>query len=254
MPSFTTSDGLRIAFHDFGEDAARPPVVLHHGFASSATGNWVASGAVKALTDAGRRVIAVDARGHGRSEKPHDSARYGEARMAKDVSELADHLGLTSFDLVGYSMGAIVSVIVASQEPRVRRLVIGGIGDGVIDMGGVDARVINNVDLAEALEAEDPASVTNPAAAGFRRFAESTGADLRALAAQARAVHKSKIALERITAPSALIVGDRDPLASRPERLAAAVNGAAVTVLPGDHLGVVGHPGFREAIVAFVNM
>ena len=61
MPSFTTSDGLRIVFHEFGEDTSRPPVVLHHGFASSATGNWVASGAVKALTDSGRRVIAVDA-------------------------------------------------------------------------------------------------------------------------------------------------------------------------------------------------
>jgi pimeloyl-ACP methyl ester carboxylesterase len=197
-------------------------------------------------------VIAIDARGHGESEKPHDSAFYGEARMAKDVSELADHLGLTSFDLAGYSMGAIVSVIVASQEPRVRRLVIGGIGDGVVDMGGVDTRVVNNLDLAAALVAEDT-STLSPAVASFRRFAESTGADRHALAAQARAVHKSRIPLDRISAPSALIVGDKDPLASRPERLAAAVNGAVLTVLPGDHLGVVGHPGFREAIVAFVN-
>lgn len=253
MPDFTTSDGLRIAYHLFGEDAARPPVVLHHGFAASAEANWVAPGVVKALTDSGRKVIAIDARGHGDSEKPHDSAFYGEARMARDVSELADHLGLTSFDLVGYSMGAIVSVIVASQEPRVRRLVIGGIGDGVIDMGGVDTRVVNNLDLAAALEAEDPKTITNPATAGFRRFAESTGADRLALAAQARAVHKSRIPMEQITAPSALIVGDKDPLASRPERLAAAVNGAALTVLPGDHLGVVGHEDFRAAIVAFVN-
>lgn len=252
MPSFTTSDGLRIAFHEFGEDDARPPVVLHHGFAASAAANWTAPGVTRALTDSGRRVIAIDARGHGESEKPHDPALYGEARMARDVAELADHLGLTSFDLVGYSMGAIVSVIVASQEPRVRRLVIGGIGDGVVDMGGVDTRVINNLDLAEALTAED-VSKLNPAVASFRRFAESTGADRHALAAQARAVHKSRIALEKITAPSALIVGDKDPLASRPERLAAAVNGAALTVLPGDHLGVVGHEGFRRAIVEFVN-
>ena len=100
-----------------------------------------------ALVADGRRVVAHDARGHGRSDTPHDPARYGEARMALDVAELADHLGLDAFDLVGYSMGGVTAVIVASQERRVRRLVIGGIGSAIVELGGVDTRTLSANEL-----------------------------------------------------------------------------------------------------------
>lgn len=91
--TFTTDDGIRLSFHHWGSDDAGVPVLLRHGLAASMDVNWMATGVVAALVDAGRSVIAVDTRGRGHSDKPHDPQRHGEARMARDMSELLDHLG-----------------------------------------------------------------------------------------------------------------------------------------------------------------
>ncbi len=140
MPIFRSSDGLDIAYHCWGAPGPQPPVVLQHGFIGTARGNWEVPGIVAALVAAGRQAVAPDARGHGASAKPHDPAFYGEARMARDVIELADHLGLGGFDLAGYSMGAVVSLIVGSTGTRVRRLAVGGVGEGG-RLGGAETSV-----------------------------------------------------------------------------------------------------------------
>ena len=251
MPSFTSLDGLTIAYAVWGEDETRPPVVLHHGFSATGIINWKAPGIVDALVAAGRKVAAIDARGHGASDKPHDSAFYGEARMARDVSSLIDHLGVPTIDLAGYSMGAIVSLITASQEPRVRRLVTGGVGEGVVATGGVDTRHVPNQAIVEALLADDPATIAHPAALPFRQFADAIGADRKALAAQASVVHAQPIPLDRITAPTLVTAGDDDPLAVHPERLAAAIPGARSLLVKGDHRAAVADPAFARVIVEF---
>lgn len=248
---FEASDGVGIVWHEWGEAGALPPVVLHHGFGAHGKLNWVPAGVVKALTEAGRRVIAIDARGHGESDKPYDSAFYGEDRMARDVSELIDRLGASQVDLVGYSMGAIVSLICGAREPRIRRLVIGGVGDGILAQGGVDTRVVDNHDIVTALLADDPADIP-PSARGFRLFADATGADRKALAAQAAVVHARRIPLEDIQAPTLVLAGDNDPLASNPQRLAAAIPGAIVRIAPGDHRSVVASKEFVGAIAEFL--
>src|SRR5947209_209425 len=97
----TADDGVDIAVHEFGEGDDRPRVMLQHGFAASSRTNWVLPGVVDALVAAGRRVVAVDARGHGESAKPHDASAYGEARMARDLSTVIDAIGATEVDLVG---------------------------------------------------------------------------------------------------------------------------------------------------------
>jgi len=250
---FKSSDGLRIAYDDEGADSSRPPVVLHHGFAASGFLNWVAPGVVRALVDSGRRVVNIDARGHGRSDKPHDPSFYGEATMAADVSTLIDTLGVDEIDLVGYSMGAIVALIVASREPRVRRLVVGGIGAGVVERGGVDTRALDPKLLIAAMRADDPSTITDQAARQFRAFAESTGADRLALAAQVASVHRQPIALEQISVPTLVLAGRDDQLAVRPQVLASAIPRAQLLVIDGDHLGAVAQPAFAPAIVEFVN-
>jgi pimeloyl-ACP methyl ester carboxylesterase len=250
---FTSSDGLQIAYEDEGSNTSRPPVVLHHGFAASGYLNWVAPGVVGALVSSGRRVVTLDARGHGRSDKPHDTAFYGETKMAADVSTLIDVLGVDEIDLVGYSMGAIVSLIVGSQEPRVRRMVIGGIGAGVVERGGVDTRALKPKELVAALVADDPSTITDRVAKSFRAFADSTGADRLALAAQVASAHRQAIPLDQITAPTLVLVGRDDELAVRPQVLAAAIPGAELLVIDGDHLGAVGKPAFAPAIVEFIN-
>lgn len=251
MPRFTTTDGLSIAYQVWGEDQGQPPIVLHHGFGASGVINWKAPGIIDVLVGAGRKVITIDARGHGTSDKPHDPAFYGEARMARDVSELIDHLGVPAIDLAGYSMGAIVALICASQEPRVRRLVTGGVGEGVVEKGGVDTRHVPNDALVEALLAEDPSTIRHPAAVPFRQFADAIGADRKALAAQASVVHAQPIPLDRITAPTLVTAGDNDPLAVHPDRLAAAIPGARSLLVKGDHRTAVADPAFAQAIAAF---
>ncbi|HEU5150729.1 MAG TPA: alpha/beta fold hydrolase [Iamia sp.] len=256
MARFTTSDGIGIAYRTWGDDAdpaAGPPVLLHHGFIANSQLNWVLPGVVDALVAAGRRVVAHDARGHGRSDTPHDPALYGEARMARDIGELADHLGLTAFDLVGYSMGGVAATITATQEPRVRRLVIGGVGSAVVECGGVDTRVMDRDALADVLEQDEPGPLADPTIAAFRGFVDAVGGDRLALAAQARSVHRTPIALDRITAPTLLLVGADDHLASRPEVLAAAIADCRVVVVPGDHMGALADPAFTPTLVSHLS-
>jgi pimeloyl-ACP methyl ester carboxylesterase len=249
---FTSWDGTQIVYHQWGLAWVEPPVVLHHGFAADAHVNWLYPGIVDALVGAGRHVVAVDARGHGRSAKPHDPAAYGEAQMARDVSALIDRLGVDAVDLVGYSMGAVVALITAAHDPRVRRLVVGGVGAGVVEVGGVDTRVVPDETMRAALEADDPESIGHPDAAAFRAFADVVGGDRRALAAQAAATHQAPIPLERITAPTLVLAGDVDPLAARPEVLARAIPDAGVRTLSGDHFGAVTDPECACAVVEFL--
>lgn len=252
----TTSDGLTLAVHAWdghGPGADAHPVLLHHGFSASAFVEWPRSGLVHALLIAGRRILAVDARGHGQSEKPHDPARYGESRMASDVVDVLDALDLAAVDLVGYSMGSVVSLLVASSHPaRVHRLAVGGVGVGIVEVGGVDTRALSSARLAEALRSRDPASISEPLVRGFREFAEQSGNDLQALAAQADAVHASPLALSRITAPTLVVAGEDDPLAERPGVLVAAIPGARLQMVSGDHAAALLDPRFGASIADFL--
>ena len=253
MPTFQATDGVEIYYQTSEGSAAKPAVLLHHGYIASGHTNWVLPGVVDALQAAGRRVIAIDARGHGRSGKPHDPAFYGEPRMAEDVTTLIDLLAEPVVDLVGYSMGAIVALLAATRDRRVRRLVIGGVGAAVVELGGVDTRVLGAGALREALEAEDPATISNEAAAGFRIFIDAVGGDRAALAAQGARMHAEPIPLDAISAPTLLIAGRRDALAIRPEVLANAIPGAQLQVIDGDHIGAVRDPAFTTALLTFLN-
>jgi pimeloyl-ACP methyl ester carboxylesterase len=252
MNTFVASDGIKLAYQEFGAPGQQPPVLLHHGFSTDGTLNWVLPGIVDALVSRGRHVIVPDARGHGASQKPYDAASYGEDRMARDVSSLLDLLAVDRVDVVGYSMGAIVALIVAANDSRVRRLVTGGIGASAAETGGVDRSAVPGPELIEGLLADNPATITDPQVMAFRAFADASGADRRALAAQAQASHRKPIGLERITIPALVLAGQDDALATRPQVLAAALPDARWKVLAGDHLTVVRNPDFTEAIVSFI--
>jgi len=123
--NYFDSDGINIRYFSDGQGEA---LVLIHGFSGSAETAWINSGVFDALADAGFRVIALDNRGHGGSDKPHDPASYG-VNMAEDVRRLLDHLGLERAHVVGYSMGGKIANTFRSRHPqRVITLTLGGYG------------------------------------------------------------------------------------------------------------------------------
>lgn len=248
MDRFTSFDGVGIAYMTAGEG---PDALLLHGFAADHRVNWLTPGVVDALVAAGRRVIALDARGHGQSDKPHDPAAYENDAMARDARGLLDHLGVTHVDIVGYSMGALVTTRIVPDEPRTRSCVLGGIGGRV--KGGRGFTDEQRAQIAAALEAEDPKAIDRPAWRAFRAFADSTGADRRALAAiQQAATPAARTRLEEFRVPTLVIVGDDDVLAGPAQGLADRIPGAIAKTITGTHLGAVADPEFTRSIVDFV--
>src|SRR5258708_33851677 len=137
--------------------------------------------------------------------------------MVGGCGRLFDSGGGACVDVVGYYMGAIVSLIAASQDERIRRLVVGGVGAGVVELGGVDTRVVARTAIVAALQTQNLSTITNPVAAAFRSLADRVGADREALAAHASSVRTRQIPLRQITAPTLVIAGDNDAFAARPE-------------------------------------
>lgn len=246
MPTFQ-SDGLTIAYSDEGEG---DPILLIHGFASSRDVNWRNTGWIDTLVRSGRRVVAVDNRGHGESDKPHDPARYRVALMAEDARRLLDHLALPRADVMGYSMGARISAFLAlAHGDRVRSVVFGGLGMGLVDGTGPWEPIV------EALEAASAADIQHKTGLMFRRFAEQTGGDLAALAACMRASREPLTAEQvgRITAPALVAVGTRDVIAGEPEGLAALLpNGRALAIPDRDHMLAVGDKVYKAGVLAFL--
>lgn len=252
MSRFTTSDGIGIAYQLWGPESATDPVVLQHGFAVGAQQNWVGPGIVDALTRAGHRVLTLDARGHGDSDKPHASERYGEPRMARDLIELTRALGFGAYALVGYSMGAVIAALAACEDRRIQRLVLGGIGATLVENGGVDTVVLPNELLADALERDEAPEDLDPRAHGMRRLIDTVGGDRLALAAHLRVVHAGAIPFERIRVPALLLAGDADPLARRPEVLQAALPEARLVRVAGDHMSTLRQPELLSALLDFL--
>ena len=250
--TFTSTDGIEIVYWAWGEPGDSPPVLLHHGFVAHARANWEAPGVVEELVRAGRRVIAPDARGHGESGKPHDQSFYGEQRMAGDLATLVDRLAVAEIDLVGYSMGAVVSLLFAVDDARVRRLAVGGVGSGIVECGGVDRRALSNESIIEALSVDDPQRLESEGARAFRTLADALGSDREAMVAQASSIYRGEIALGRIAAPTLVLAGDEDPLAIRPQVLAQALPDARLQLLEGDHMRALIDPRFASSIVSFL--
>ena len=241
------SDGVEIAYLDEG---AGDPVLLIHGFASNTQVNWIDTGWVRELTRASYRVLAIDNRGHGESQKLHDPAHYGSPLMAEDARRLLDHLGLSRADVMGYSMGARITAFLTMAHPaRVRSAVFAGLGINMVrGMAGTGP-------IANALEAPDINDVTNATARTFRAFAEQTGSDLKALAACIRSSRDpiTAEALGKIGCPVMVAVGTLDVIGGSARELAALIPGAEALEIPDrDHMKAVGDRAYKDGVLAFL--
>jgi pimeloyl-ACP methyl ester carboxylesterase len=247
MPVFRHGP-VELAYLDEGEGA---PIVLVHGFASSKEVNWVQPGWFATLKRAGRRVIALDDRGHGQSSKLYEPADYHTIKMAGDVRALLDELGIERTDVMGYSMGARISAFLALEHPAlVRSLVMGGLGFHLIDGVGLPESI------AEALEAPSLADVTDPQGRTFRAFADQTKSDRRALAACIRGSRQvmSHEQAASIRTPTLIGVGTKDPIAGSAEKLAAMMPNAKALAIPDrDHMLAVGDKAFKAGVLEFLS-
>ena len=241
------SDRVRLHYELHGPEDG-PPVVLVHGFASEYQLNWVGTRWQETLINAGYRVVGLDCRGHGSSDKPHDPGAYSPAIMAADVRRLLDELQIAAARYIGYSMGARIGLQAVIDFPdRLDRAVLGGLGIG----GAVEEAE----KIARALRGGEPES---PSALSFQRFASARPTnDLEALAACMEGLGHSPgfdpARLAAIKTPILLAVGERDEIAHDATQLAAEIPTTRLVVIPGrDHMGAVPARQFKDAAVEFL--
>jgi pimeloyl-ACP methyl ester carboxylesterase len=207
---FFDSNGVSIHYEVFGEGE---PIILIHGFASNLQENWVATGWVDTLMPL-RQVIALDCRGHGKSDRPREPEAYSSDSMSGDVIAVLDHLGIARADLFGYSMGGgIVLRLLAGYPDRFASAIAGGVGER------------NNHEL-QALDG----------LRGGRARSPSAGPGLPSL-----------------TPPVLIVNGADDRAVGSPDGIVASIPTARVMQIPGcDHLSVVADQRFKDAVVAFL--
>jgi pimeloyl-ACP methyl ester carboxylesterase len=250
------NDGVRIAYEVAG---AGEPVVLVHGFASDRVQNWRAPGWYQTLNGAGYQVIALDCRGHGESDKPHDPKMYGHTTMADDVIAVMRDAGVSQAFLMGYSMGGYISMSLLIKHPELfSKVVIAGVGASYLDINAAEAAVADperRSAIADALLVEDVTAIKNETARNFRLFAEQPGKDRLALAACMRGSRDvfTREQLRRSERPVLVVCGEKDVLTGPPDPLAAAfADGRPVTVPNRDHMTTVGDKVYKQKVLDFL--
>jgi pimeloyl-ACP methyl ester carboxylesterase len=246
MPSFHNGD-VEIAYLDEGEG---DPIVLVHGFASTKNVNWVYPTWVSELRKNGRRVVALDNRGHGESAKLYDPSQYSIPLMAGDVIALMDHLSIPRADVMGYSLGGRMTAWLGLTRPeRLRSAILGGIGIAMVEGGGPGENV------AEALEAPSLDGVSDPVGRTFRAFADQTRSDRHALAACLRGSRglMTREEVRGISVPVLIAVGTADEVAGSAQALGELIPHAEVLDIPNrDHMRAVGDKVYKTGVANFL--
>ncbi len=241
---FVAADGTRISVHEMGEGRA---LLLLHGYFSDAETNWIKYGHAGLLAQAGFRVIMPDLRAHGESDKPHDATAYPKDVLADDALALIAQLGLTDYDLGGYSLGARTVARMLVKGARPRRVIISGMGlDGLINTG---TRVAHFRSIFEGLGTHPRGSPEWMAEA----FLKTTGGDPVALAQILGTFVDTPVeAIRGWRVPVQVLVGaDDDDNGSGPA-LAAELANATLSIVPGNHMSAVVKPDLGQAMVAFL--
>ena len=252
---FTDADGFKIHYRTFGEGA---PLVLVHSLFGSIKGDWLDTGLVDVLQP-GHRLIALDHRGHGDSDKPLSPSDYRVEKMGQDVLSLMDYVGVQKAKIFGYSMGSFISswVLINHQE-RLESVVLGGTGS---NLQPNDPTLAKNI--YDALMAEDPATVQDPVGKLLRSAFDAAGADRNSREACAACTiqflpleqHYQASDFAGVKIPVLIIDGEQDFAGEGVQALADAILGSKLVIVPGpntDHLSVRTDPLFKQTVVDFL--
>ncbi|MFM2372881.1 MAG: hypothetical protein RIS85_2603 [Pseudomonadota bacterium] len=242
---FPGFDGAPLALHRMGQGR---PVVLLHGLFSSAQVNWIKFGTAAKLAAAGFECLMPDLRVHGQSAAPHDPAAYPQDVLVRDLEALVAHLGLTDFDLVGFSLGSRTSARAVIAGLRPRNLVLGGMGlEGLAGWARRQDFFVDVIDRFGTIRPGDPAYVS-------QQFLKTMGVDRDAARLLLGTMADTDPAeLAAITMPVLVLCGDKDNDNGSAERLVQALPNARLALIPGTHMSSVTVPEMGAEIVTFLS-
>ncbi len=240
--------GAQLAVHRLGPDTPNArPVLLLHGLFSSAEVNWIKYGSAARLAEAGFEVIMPDSRAHGQSDAPHEASAYPPDVLVHDALALVAALGLTDYDLCGFSLGArtALGAVLAGLTPR--RLVLGGMGlEGLTGWARRSAHFVDAIDRFGTIERGDPAFVA-------QTFMKSMQVDRVATRQLLMSVQDiAPDAVQAVTMPTLVVCGAEDNDNGSAPALANALPDGHYAEIPGNHMSSVTKPEFGEAIAAFL--
>jgi pimeloyl-ACP methyl ester carboxylesterase len=241
---FQGGDGLELAYREIG---AGRPLVLIHGYFSTATVNWIRYGHAEKLAAAGHRVIMPDLRAHGDSAKPHGAAAYPPDVLADDGFALIEQLGLTDYDLGGYSLGGRTTMRMLARGALPRRAIVAGMGlEGILHAAGRSGlfrRILSNPGSFEHGSPEWRAEA----------FLKTVGGDPAALLHVLDTfVDTPRETLAEITMPVLVLAGAEDNDTGSAAALATALPDGRHVEVPGNHMSAVAEPALGVAIAEFL--
>ncbi len=244
VKNFASFDGQEIAWREVGEGR---PLVLLHGLFSDAVTNWIRFGTAATIAAAGFRVIMPDFRAHGLSAKPHDAAAYPIDVLSRDIEALVAHLGLSDFDLGGYSLGSRTAVRLIVRGMRPRRLVLAGMGlAGLVESNRRTAWFLHVIAEPDSFERGTPGWLAV-------QFMKTNKIDGEALSHLLRAQAETTIeAIRALATPALIVCGAADQDNGSAPDLAAAMPNARYAEIPGTHMSSVTMPDLGAAIAAFL--
>ena len=241
---FRAGDGLELAYRELGVGR---PLVLIHGYFSTATVNWLRYGHAPKLAARGYRVVMPDLRAHGDSAKPHDAAFYPADILADDGFALIEHLELTDYDLGGYSLGARTTVRMLVRGATPARAIIAGMGlEGLTNTGGRGGYFRNIL--------TNPGSFKSGSAEWMAEaFLKTVGGDPVALLHILDTfVDTPPEALARIRTPTLVLIGADDDDNGSGEALATQLPQGRYVAIPGNHMSAVTKPELAGAMAEFL--
>jgi pimeloyl-ACP methyl ester carboxylesterase len=241
---FRSRDGLELAYREMGVGR---PLVLIHGYFSTAAVNWIRYGHAAKIATRGYRLVMPDLRGHGDSAKPHDTMFYPPDILADDGLSLIQHLGLTDYDLGGYSLGARTTVRMLVRGATPARAIVGGMGlEGITRTGGRGGYFRNILTNLGTFKPGSPEWLTEA-------FLKTVGGDPVALLNILNTfVDTPAEALARIKTRTLVVVGAEDNDNGSGEALATALPASRYVVVPGNHMSAVTKPELGAAMAEFL--
>jgi pimeloyl-ACP methyl ester carboxylesterase len=243
--SFKASDGAELVWHEVGQGR---PVVLLHGLFSNAETNWIRFGHAAEIAGRGFRVVMPDLRGHGASATPHEAAAYPPDVLARDGLELVVHLGLTDYDLGGYSLGGRTAARMAILGARPRRLIVSGMGlRGMLDTrrrAGHFRKILTGLGTHPRGSPEWLAEA----------FLKTTGGDPQAMLPLLDSfVDSTEEELRSITMPTLILSGAEDQDNGPAQALADLLPQGRYVEAPGNHMSAVTKPELGRAVADFLS-